>query len=607
MDPKTPITNGYKDKALAASQWTTSLSLCPQCLQRVRFLPADRMLVWVHCSRRWEASKSVVCPHPQCGRPFAFAGQAKCPHCYVGFEEGIPLAPILPGMCLLDRILPSRTLAVRVRRELAERELRALRESWVCDSNSSPQIPFDDRTQFGVDFREVLSRHEQLLAEFKDDLEKFLYAVPVRLAKHESEYSWKLEEALGKEVSTFLDGILHNRHSVRHSLGFVARCCERTSETYSRKFLSAELKRRFYERRSAPRPGFQLTLEYARTLDGIAFEEWLIRLLRDAGVPGVCRTQDSRDQGADIVITIGSRRIVVQAKQYQDTTGNKSVQEVFGARHYYNASEAWVVTTSTFSKDAIDLAIRTGVHLVDGSRLMNLPELLCRPAQAITDQRELADTAPAVESSESACSPIVVPESEPVQTIPTALSAPEDGTVASIGTTTVLARLQSLVKGWGWRGWLPIGLVLIALAALVIPRAGNLQGVRTEREVQGLLEWYQAAERSRNPQLLAECYAPEVETYYLRHNVPRNVVLLGFQHAFEEYSDVKAFEFSKVTFSEANERQATATLNREWNFAGTKNFAGDEIEQMVFRKVDGRWLIVSEHEVRINWERHWSP
>jgi hypothetical protein len=453
----------------------------------------------------------------------------------------------------------------------------------------------------------VLNRHEHLLVEFKDDLEKFLYAVPVRLAKHESEYSWKLEEALGKEVSIFLDGILHNRNSVRHSLGFVARCCEITSETYSRKFLSAELKRMFYERRSEPKPGFQLTLEYARILDGIAFEQWLTRLLRDAGLPGVTMTQASRDQGADLVITIGNRRIVVQAKQCQDTVGNSSVQQVFAALRFYNANEAWVVTTSTFSKDAIDLAYQTGVRLIDGSRLLNLSELLRGPTRAINDQKEITETTPAIESTDSDHSLIVVPQSETVQPIPTVLSASEDGMIASIGTTTVLIRLQSFVKWRGWRGWLLIGLVFIVLTVLVISMADYLQGVRTKREVQGLLESYQAAESSRNSQFLAECYAPEVETYYLRHNVPRNVVLLGFQHAFEEYSDVKVFAFSKIIFSKVNGTRATATLNRKWYFVGTKNFAGDEIEQMVFRKVDGRWLIVSEQEVRINWARHWSP
>jgi restriction endonuclease Mrr len=119
-----------------------------------------------------------------------------------------------------------------------------------------------------------------------------------------------------------------------------------------------------------------LTLDFARTLSGRDFEEWLARLLRGAGIAEVCVTQASRDQGADLVITIGTRKIVMQAKQCQDTIGNGAVQEVLGALPYYGAAEAWVVTTSTFSKDAIDLAFRTAVRLVPGNQLLDLPAMI---------------------------------------------------------------------------------------------------------------------------------------------------------------------------------------------------------------------------------------
>ncbi len=557
----------------SASPWASPISFCPKCLLRVSFRPADREYTWVHCSKRWEAVRDLNCPHSICGRSFEFTGQGKCPFCQAGFDDGVPLSPRLPGASLLDRVLPSRGLASRTRHERVEREIKSLRESWRQDSTSGPQIPSDDGTRFTADLRKVLSRHEHLLNLFQGDVEKFLYSAPVRLAKLEAEYSWKFEDALAREVNSVLDGILYGRHSVSNSLGFVARCSDEFPNSYSRRYLVGELRRKFFERRSAPRPGFQLTLEYARTLDGIAFEEWLTRLLRDAGVPGVCKTQASRDQGADLVITIGSRVIAIQAKNYQDTVGNSSVQEAFASMHFYNANEAWVVTTSTFSRDAIDLAFRTGVRLIDGSRLLNLPEIICGPSLAASNQPALSGT------QHSGVNP------EATLPVPTVLPLATTDVNQTI-TTKIEEPLQSPLKKLPLRSWqfIFLGIVaMILIVALLTYRSHiSQQKLRSEQGIQGLLESYQEAERSRNPQLLAECYAPEVSTFYLRHNVSRNDVQSEFQRALSRFDDVHLFAISEIVFSDLSETRGTATFDKEWDFRGTKSYAGKEQEQMIF-------------------------
>ena len=607
MNPTTPTTTEPKGPTSNVPQWASSLSFCPQCLQRVYFNPADAAYAWIHCSTRWEVVRSVICPHPECGRSFEFSGQKKCPFCQAGFDDGVPLSPRLPGDSLLDSILPSRGLATRTRRARAEREFRALRVSWCCDSTLNPQIPFDDEARFTRDLRAVLSKHEQLLTQFQGDVEKFLYAAPIRLAKFEGDYSWKLEEALGREIDSVLNGLLFGRHSVPHSLGFVARCYDRFPHSYSRRFLAAELRRRFYGRRSAPKSGFQLTLEYARTLDGIAFEEWLTRLLRDAGIPGVCKTQASRDQGADIVITIGTRKIIVQAKQYQDTLGNKAVQEAFTAMHFYNANEAWVVTTSTFSRDAIDLAFRTGVRLIDGSRLMNLPELLRGPIQTVTDKSAISGQPHPTETPETQQSAPTAAQVETTQASPMAPNASEDDVfredeaVVSEASSAKPAGPQSSPGGHLLRDrrlvGIGVGVIVLLTAVAGYQEHASRQRPASEPEIRELLESYQNAEHSRDPQLLAACYAPEVETFYLRHNVSRSDVLHEFQHQFAEIQDVHRFTISRIIFSEVSKTRATATFEREWDFRGTKNFSGAEREQMIFQKIDDNWRIVSEIEL----------
>jgi ketosteroid isomerase-like protein len=480
-------------------------------------------------------------------------------------------------------------------------------------------VLFGDGTKFAADLEVVLNGHGQLLLAFKDDIEKFLYAAPIRLAKHEGGYSWNLEDALAKEVGSLLDGMLNGRNSVWQSLGFIARCRDKYPNFYSRQFLTLDLRRRFYERRSAPRPGFQLTLEYARTLDGIAFEEWLTRQLRDAGLPGVSKTQASRDQGADIVVSIGARKIVIQAKNYQDTTGNKSVQEALGALHYYKATEAWVVTTSTFSTDAIDLAFHTGVHLVDGSRLLNLPELLLGPGQVVTEllAKPVAAHFPAAEvAAQSALVPL---EADTSRTILSAPRISNGGTSVSDAIVAIPALPKSQAKGLIWRHWRLaaagigiVGLLGVFVAFLVFKSHEAIESEHqiqesSENAVRGLLGSYLGAERSRNAQLLADCFAPEVETFYLHHNVSRSDVLLEFQRSFANYPNNQKFGISQIDFSDVTEAGATATFDKEWDLRGTKNFAGAEREEMIFRKIDGSWKIVSERELKVYWTRRTGP
>ena len=76
-----------------------------------------------------------------------------------------------------------------------------------------------------------------------------------------------------------------------------------------------------------------------------------------------------RDMGADLILERRGIRSVVQAKSYSGSVGVKAVQEVVAAKSYYKAREAFVVTNSTFTKSAIDLAEANGVSLWDGDLL----------------------------------------------------------------------------------------------------------------------------------------------------------------------------------------------------------------------------------------------
>jgi restriction system protein len=105
-------------------------------------------------------------------------------------------------------------------------------------------------------------------------------------------------------------------------------------------------------------------------LSGIEFETWIARLLKERGFE-VQGTPITGDQGADLIAKKHGKIVIIQAKCYQGTVGNKAVQEVIGALAYYGGDEGWVVTNATFTSSAKALAQKSSVRLVDGSMLKN--------------------------------------------------------------------------------------------------------------------------------------------------------------------------------------------------------------------------------------------
>ena len=83
-------------------------------------------------------------------------------------------------------------------------------------------------------------------------------------------------------------------------------------------------------------------------------------------------TKKTGDQGADLILSKDGRKISVQAKRYSKTVGNKAIQEVYSSIQFYETEEAWVITTSDFTKGAIELARKTGVKLYNRYETINL-------------------------------------------------------------------------------------------------------------------------------------------------------------------------------------------------------------------------------------------
>jgi hypothetical protein len=66
---------------------------------------------------------------------------------------------------------------------------------------------------------------------------------------------------------------------------------------------------------------------------------------------------------------------------------------------------------------------------------------------------------------------------------------------------------------------------------------------------------------------------------------------------------IAKLSLTNIAFHDMEGPRVTATFDKEWDFRGTKGFAGSEKQEMVFVKKEGHWRIASERELRVYWVR----
>jgi len=120
------------------------------------------------------------------------------------------------------------------------------------------------------------------------------------------------------------------------------------------------------------RPAFKA---FSDTLTPSEFEFFCAGQLRLSGWDAHV-TQQSRDQGVDVIAEKGNVRVVLQCKLYSGAVSNKAVQEVVAGKAHQQAHHAAVVTNNRYTSAAQQLASTNGVLLLHYSDLIKLDALL---------------------------------------------------------------------------------------------------------------------------------------------------------------------------------------------------------------------------------------
>ena len=103
-------------------------------------------------------------------------------------------------------------------------------------------------------------------------------------------------------------------------------------------------------------------------MTGSEFERFMADLFRQKGY-AVQETRATGDQGVDLLLNLDDKKIAVQLKRWTGPVGNSVVAATFAGMAHYEAVEGWIITTSTFTRSARELARSTRVRLIDGKEL----------------------------------------------------------------------------------------------------------------------------------------------------------------------------------------------------------------------------------------------
>ncbi|TQD25012.1 restriction endonuclease [Methanolobus vulcani] len=117
------------------------------------------------------------------------------------------------------------------------------------------------------------------------------------------------------------------------------------------------------------------TVEHLLETDPQDFEVLLSKLFSKMGYHTEL-TQYSRDKGIDLVIRIENFGLIhtwnVQAKRYTDPVGVKDIREYSSIRYRDHVDGVIIVTSSSFTKEAIQEAAQHNLKLIDGYLLVEM-------------------------------------------------------------------------------------------------------------------------------------------------------------------------------------------------------------------------------------------
>jgi restriction system protein len=120
------------------------------------------------------------------------------------------------------------------------------------------------------------------------------------------------------------------------------------------------------------------TLKKLKRLTWDDFERLCVELFKKKGWSVKGNSKKGADGGVDIWmsknhILKGKVSAIVQCKRYEDSmVGIKVIREMYGLMYEYEVDEAYIVTTSRFTKECYKFVENKNMILIDGNKLVEM-------------------------------------------------------------------------------------------------------------------------------------------------------------------------------------------------------------------------------------------
>lgn len=125
---------------------------------------------------------------------------------------------------------------------------------------------------------------------------------------------------------------------------------------------------------------------------------------------------------------------------------------------------------------------------------------------------------------------------------------------------------------------------------------------RITRAVSRTVENWKDLAQARDLNAYMNNYAERID-YYRKSGASRSFVRADKARAFGIYDSI-SIELSNLQVSVRDDgSRATAAFDKEWAFRGAKNSFGKVRSQLEFANAGGRWLIISERDLRVYYTR----
>jgi hypothetical protein len=120
-----------------------------------------------------------------------------------------------------------------------------------------------------------------------------------------------------------------------------------------------------------------------------------------------------------------------------------------------------------------------------------------------------------------------------------------------------------------------------------------------KKDIENQIFGWKSASENRNLDVNMNNYAETVD-YYKGGKVAAGKIRADKQKAYNDYDSISiTISNLKITPDVAGEK-VTATFDKDWEFSGAEKFnRGGVQQQLIFTKINGKWKITSEKELKV--------